>query len=179
MWEVKRKQAGIAKRKAKGKLDKYLRKKPEPVVLGPGRALYITDHHHLARALQEEGVTSTYCRIDEDLSNLNAPAFWAEMEKRKLVYLKNESGKALPASSLPASVADLRDDPFRSLAGRVREEGGFKKSEAEFSEFAWAEFFRARLKAPKDEKEFLALIPQAIALAKSPEAKGLSGFVGN
>jgi len=34
--------------------------KEEPVIIGPGGIFYITDHHHLARALYEIGVSTTY-----------------------------------------------------------------------------------------------------------------------
>lgn len=180
LFEVKRKQEKVAKHKKKSaaKLDKYLRKKFQPVVLGPGKNLYLTDHHHLGRALLAEGISQTYCRIEADLSSLKEKDFWAEMEKRKLVHLY-EKGKSIQASDLPGSISTLRDDPFRSLAGRVREEGGFEKSKAPFSEFAWAEYFRGKLPEPKNESEFLALIPKALELAKSPEAKKLSGFLGD
>jgi hypothetical protein len=32
-------------------LEALLKKKPIPYVLGPGKHIYIVDHHHLARAL--------------------------------------------------------------------------------------------------------------------------------
>ena len=32
-------------------LEALLKKKPIPYVLGPGKQIYIVDHHHLARAL--------------------------------------------------------------------------------------------------------------------------------
>jgi hypothetical protein len=180
MMEVGRKQEKLAERKKKAKkLDKYLRKNPEPAVRGPGGKLYITDHHHLGRALLELDVASTYCTIDLDLSKLSEAKFWAEMKKRKLVYLFDENGKAISPEQLPVTIAKLKDDPYRSIAGQVREKGGFLKSKTPFSEFAWAQYFRSRIPKPKNKAEMLKAIDQAVTLSKKPEAKGLSGYVGD
>jgi hypothetical protein len=45
-----------------------------------------------------------------------------------------------------AAIADLIDDPYRSLAGFVRKRGGFVKTEKPYVEFAWADFFRTRVR---------------------------------
>ena len=42
--------------KAKKKQGEFLGRHMIPVVLGPGKLHYVVDHHHLARALHEEGV---------------------------------------------------------------------------------------------------------------------------
>ena len=39
------------------------------------------------------------------------------------------------------TVAELIDDPFRSLAGELRRAGGFAKDTTPFSEFLWADFY--------------------------------------
>jgi hypothetical protein len=43
--------------------------KEEPIIIGPGGLFYLTDHHHLARALYDVGASNTYCTIVENLSN--------------------------------------------------------------------------------------------------------------
>ncbi len=35
------------------KLQKYIDQNPAPVAIGPGGEFYMTDHHHLARALRQ------------------------------------------------------------------------------------------------------------------------------
>ena len=46
---------------------------------------------------------------------------------------------------LPKSVSDLKDDPFRSLAGELRRAGGFAKDTTPFSESLWADFLRRKI----------------------------------
>jgi len=101
---------------------KYLRKhgKEEPVVIGPGGIFYITDHHHLARALYDMREATTYCIIVNNLSDAELDDFWKQMEDNNEVYLKDQNGNVLTPQDLPTSVKDLGDDPFRSLAGAVR-----------------------------------------------------------
>jgi hypothetical protein len=120
----------------------------EPVVIGPGGLFYITDHHHLARALQEAGATTTYCRISANLSSLNDGAFWQYMVDNNQVYLRDAQGDAIEPSALPSKIADLRDDPFRSLAGAIGQACAFAKQPegsvaTNFLEFSWANYLRA------------------------------------
>ena len=102
---------------------RYLRKhnKVEWIVIGPGGSFYITDHHHLARALYDIGERTTYCKIVNNLSDTTPDAFWKYMEANNKVYLKDQNGDVITPQDLPTSVKDLRNDPFRSLAGEVRE----------------------------------------------------------
>ena len=129
---------------------KYLLKhdKEEPIVIGPGGIFYITDHHHLARALYDLGVSKTYCIIVDNLSDERVDDFWKRMEDDNEVYLNDQNGKAIIPNDLPTSIKDLRNDPFRSLAGAVRESCGFEKgdkssSAEDYLEFQWANYFRA------------------------------------
>lgn len=46
----------VEKSKKQAKLEEYLRSHAVPVVRGPGGALYLIDHHHLAAALAKNGV---------------------------------------------------------------------------------------------------------------------------
>jgi hypothetical protein len=160
------------------KLAAYQRKNPEPVVRGPGGALYIIDHHHLARALANLKIDGTYCTQAADLSKLSSGAFWAEMAARKWVYSKDETGAPRPYSALPASVAGLKDDPYRSLAGAVRKAGGYDKSPRPFAEFLWADFFRPRIARADIEADFDKCLQIALLLARSEEAAGLPGYKG-
>ena len=93
----------------------------EPIVIGPGGAFYITDRHHLARALYDLGEATTYCKVLDNLSGLQPDAFWKHMEDSNGVYLKDDQGNVITPRDLPTSIRELRNDPFRSLAGAVRE----------------------------------------------------------
>ncbi|HUI97734.1 MAG TPA: ParB-like protein, partial [Xanthobacteraceae bacterium] len=79
---------------------------------------------------------------------------------------------------IPDSIADLRDDPFRSLAGELRRIGGYSKETVPFSEFLWADFLRRRIKRKTVEKDFGAAMERAMKLAKSSEAEYLPGWCG-
>src|ERR1700733_6446990 len=74
----------MAKRKhwremAKSHGGKFLGKHMIPVVLGPKQRHYVTDHHHLARALHDEGVKDVAVTVTVNLSKLDADAFWSVM----------------------------------------------------------------------------------------------------
>lgn len=178
--EVSEKVSKISKLMQKPeKFKKYLKKHPEPVVLGPDRIQYITDHHHLARALIELKVETTFCERIEDQSHLKLDEFWTYMDAKKWVYPYDEKGAGpLDFKLLPASVALLKDDPYRSLASAVRDAGGYSKTEIPFAEFAWAGFFRTRIQIGVQPGDFEKAVSKALAIAHSDEAKDLPGFIG-
>src|SRR5450631_116657 len=60
------------------RLSKYV----VPVVRGPRGELFIIDHHHMARALYEEGVNQVTVDVVADLSMLSMPEFWAACDRR-------------------------------------------------------------------------------------------------
>jgi len=49
------------------------------------------------------------------------------MKSNNQVYLKDQNGNTIAPSQLPTSIKNLSNDPFRSLAGAVRELCGFEK----------------------------------------------------
>src|ERR1700748_787489 len=53
-----------------------------PVLLGPKGKSYVIDHHHLARALMEEGVEEVATTTVSDLSMLDKDAFWVFADNR-------------------------------------------------------------------------------------------------
>lgn len=90
----------------------------------------------------------------------------------------DEEGVRRDYKAIPKTVADLKDDPFRSLAGELRRAGGFAKDTTPFSEFLWADFLRRRIKRSSVEKDMTAAMKQALILAKSPNANYLPGWCG-
>src|SRR6266852_312590 len=54
----------------------FLGKHMIPVVLGPKDRHYVIDHHHLARALHDEGVKNVLVTVVANLSKLERDAFW-------------------------------------------------------------------------------------------------------
>ena len=73
-------------------------------------------------------------------------------------------------------------NPYRSLAGLVRQNGGFCKSFREFAEFAWADWFRSKFPTldnqnlPSDPNDKNATVDEAVEMAHSSEAQGLPGY---
>ncbi len=77
---------------------------------------------------------------------------------------------------LPKRIWDLKDDPFRSLAGAVREAGGFAKVDTPYTEFLWRTSTAAHEAAETDD-EFDDAAEKAIRLSRSKDAKHLPGWV--
>lgn len=155
----------------------YLGQHMLPAVVGPKQRFWITDHHHLALALHKEGVTRVLVSQIADLSGLDKDEFMTVMENRNWLHAFDADGQRRPLKDLPKRIWDLKDDPFRSLAGAVREAGGFAKSDILYAEFLWADFYRRRMKRPETDDEFDDAAEKAIKLSRGKDAKHLPGWV--
>jgi hypothetical protein len=124
---------------------RFVSEHPFPAVLGPGERHYITDGHHLGRALLEEGFGMVRLSLIEDFSHFDATAFWREMDRRGLSFPFDAMGRRQEFEKMPQTLRELTDDPFRSLAARVRRAGEYPKDSTPFAEFKWADYFRRRL----------------------------------
>jgi hypothetical protein len=149
-----------------------------PVVRGPDKRYYVVDHHHLARALHDEGVEDILVTVIGDLSMVGRDAFWGVMDNKRWVYPYDAKGERRPFKDLPTSIRDLKDDPYRSLAGELRRDGGFAKDTTPFSEFLWADFLRRRIPRKVVEEHFSKAMEKALELAKSHDAIYLPGWCG-
>jgi hypothetical protein len=170
---------------------KKLKKHPIEVVIGPGGQLFITDHHHGAKAwlgAKTKWRVNGLCKVvnfDKELPSdfgTDEDQFWKTLKDRKLVWLKNERGVDIDASQLPKTLEAMPDDPYRSLAWFVRKKRGFCKSRSEFAEFAWADWFRSKFpnldahdlpSNPKNKKN--QTVNEAVKFAHSQKAKNLPG----
>jgi len=154
-----------------------------PAVRGPRERYYIVDHHHLGLALNEESVESVWVMLLDDLSETVGEQFWRLMEFHRWAHPYDERGRRREYDAIPDSVAKLRDDPYRSLAGFVRKAGGYAKDAAPFTEFLWADFFRPRFARKKLVAGKTGMLPddalrEALAMARSPAARYLPGWSG-
>jgi hypothetical protein len=177
MREVKAKRKQW-RRESNKKGAEFLGKHMIPVVLGPKGRHYVTDHHHLARALHEEGVEHVLVTVVHNFSKLDRDTFWFNLDNRGLMHPYDADGRRRGYKDVPDAVSRLVDDPYRSLAGELRRAGGFAKDTTPFSEFLWADFFRPRIKRKAIENDFAHAMEKALQLAKSEEADYLPGWCG-
>jgi hypothetical protein len=170
-----RKAWGAAK---SAKLDVFLERHMVPVVIGPAKELYLIDHHHLARALLDEKVESVFVTIVDDLSMVKGQAFWTYMEFHGWTHPYDGKGRRHDYADLPKSIAEMVDDPYRSLSGELRDAGGYAKDAQPYAEFVWADFLRPLIKAKSIKRDFTAALAVAMRHAKSDEASYLPGWCG-
>jgi len=149
-----------------------------PVISGPKGRHYLIDHHHLARALHDEGVKQIAITVVADLQKLDKDSFWTYLDNRGWMHPYDDRGRRRGYKDLPRRISELTDDPYRSLAGELRRAGGFAKDTTPFSEFLWADYLRRRIKRARVEASFTAAIEQALRLAKSEDADYLPGWCG-
>jgi hypothetical protein len=146
-----------------------------PAVKGPDDTLFITDHHHLGRAAHELEIRSAFVDIEADFSACSMEEFWRRMDERRWVHPLDESGVRHTYDHIPKHLDKLKDDIYRSLAGYVRDAGGYDKTPTAFAEFVWADFFRRSLAVEEVAADFSAAVERALALATGEAAKGLPG----
>lgn len=163
---------------SKEKGGKFLGRHMMPVILGPKDEHYIIDHHHLSRALLDEGMDEVLVTVVANLRRLEKDEFWSYVDNRGWLHPFDEHGRRRSTNDLPKSVAGLVDDPFRSLAGELRRVGGFAKDTTPFSEFLWADFLRRRVRRNLVEDAFDDALEQAMQLAKGQDADHLPGWCG-
>jgi hypothetical protein len=176
MIEVEAKRKHLAALSAKEQQE-FLESHPMPVVIGPDKRLYITDHHHLARAALEAGVAGGYFTIDADFGSYGTEEFWRKMDENSWVHPLDQNGVRHHYACIPNHLNQLIDDVYRSLAGFVRDAGGYEKTRTAFAEFIWADFFRRNVAIEDVHADFHLAVRHAQRLARSPLAKGIPGFM--
>ncbi|MFT3812832.1 MAG: ParB-like protein [Acidovorax sp.] len=163
--------------------DKLLQSHWFPAVRGPGGRFYIVDHHHLGQALLQEAVKTVWVMQLADFSAAEPGLFWRLMEFRQWAHPYDEKGQRHDLSAIPKRLEQLKDDPYRSLAGEVRKAGGYAKDVAPYTEFLWADFFRphfdkSALRGSDGQGLPQASVVAAVALARSGKARFLPGWSG-
>ncbi|MBF7013731.1 ParB-like protein [Novosphingobium resinovorum] len=149
-----------------------------PVVVGPKGRRWMVDHHHLARALHDEGVLHILVSVVADLSHLKADAFMTYMDNRNWLHPFDDTGHRQDYKAIPKHIGKLTDDPYRSLAGQLRRMGGYAKVDILYAEFLWASFLRDRIKASRLRDDFDGCVDKALVLARSAHAAHLPGWAG-
>lgn len=164
----------------KHQLLKYLKENPLPAVAGPDGRMYLTDHHHLGRALIEMGIDRSFFIVQHDFSDIPEHKFFDVLKVLELVHPFDENGKERTYKEIPKLLTQLKDDPYRSLAGFVRRAGGYTKVDKAYLEFQWADHFRPLI--PKEmlmtKKGIRQAVNMALKIAKSAQSEHMLGWVG-
>ena len=163
----------LGRKKRKELLEKHW----FPGVLGPKQRVYIVDHHHLGLALLEERVKSVPVMIQRDFSWVEPAVFWRTMEFNRWAHPYDQHGNRNDYEAIPGSLVDMADDPYRTLAMRVRVAGGCAKDAVPYAEFLWADFYRHRLKLPGGRIS-AKVLQEAVLMAHSHDAAYLPGWSG-
>ena len=156
----------------------FMKAHPMPAVIGPRGALYITDHHHLGRAALDAKVSNGCFLVEADLSKCTPEAFWKEMNENQWVHPLDGNGVRHYYAAIPGNLSELVDDVYRSLAGYVRDAGGFDKTPTAFAEFVWADFFRRNIAVETVRSDFQTAVHAGLSLAHGKWAKHIPGFNG-
>src|SRR5437868_8790890 len=100
------------------------------------------------------------------------------MEKNQWVHPLDENGVRHYCTRIPDQLDVLVDDMYRSIAGYVRDAGGYDKTPEAFAEFVWADFFRRAIPIELVRENFHEAVVQATLAAKSHRARVMPGFNG-
>jgi fibronectin-binding autotransporter adhesin len=95
----------------------------EPVVIGPGGVLYLTDGHHTFTALENSAYGASnptvYVNVIANFSNLTQSQFWAAMQSADLLLPLNDgvpqTVNLSTGAPIPTSLQGLTQDPYRGL----------------------------------------------------------------
>lgn len=179
----------LEKKYKKGKLDKYLKKKAIPAILGPDMLFYIQDGHHTMAALdlskkipQEEKKTIISELIDK--SELSAYDFKKYMIDNQKVFLLNKDYKLQTFEEIPANFKAMQDNPYRSFAELVQNAQGFCKAKFNYLEFLWGKYFEEELLKEgivltESNDSLYSLVDKGVEMATRERAKTLPGFKAN
>jgi hypothetical protein len=177
LYEVERKRAEWRERRAEDG-GEFLGAHMIPAVIGPGGTYWLIDHHHLARALHEEGVERVLVTVMAKLDHLPKRRFYGFLDRHNWLHPYDADGRRREWKDIPNHIGRLDDDPYRSLAGEVRRAGGFAKMPTPYTEFLWSDFFRDRIGRKLVRDRFAKALTRALTLARSHEAAYLPGFAG-
>ncbi len=176
--EVEQKQAKYHQLPTAEAKAEALRADPGIAVIGPRGEPYLIDHHHLFRALLQEHVARGFVKIADNFADLGVGEFWRLLDSKGLVFPYDENGKGpLPPEKFPTTLAELKDDPYRTLAGLVTARGGFTKETVPFLEFRWAQYFRPLVAIGEGDAGMETAVQAALAISHAPEASQLPGFI--
>ena len=140
-----------------------------PVVLGPKKRNYVVDHHHMARALLEEGV-----KVTSDLSKLDKDAFLTVLDNRGRMHQRQAARlrRAAQEHGRP------RRRPLPQRCWRIAQARRLRQGHDAFQRIPVGGFPAPAHRPGCVAKSFDKAIKRALALAKSEDADYLPGWCG-
>lgn len=182
MYSISEKIKEVESAYKKNKIKKYLKSNIAPAIIGPNGFYYIIDKHHTSYAILHAQIPNEfkilYLDIIENYSNLPKNEFIQILIKKHYTWLYDRDQNLRKFDELPRSIDKLEDDPYRSLAWKVRKEKGFNKVKVPYLEFYWGQFFfhqGIRLTSSKPN-EIKKVLKEALLLSKSNAAQKLPGY---
>jgi autotransporter-associated beta strand protein len=143
----------------------------EPVVIGPGGVLYLTDGHHtftsLLNSIYGPGNPAVYVDVIANYSNLTTSQFWTQMQASNfLLPIDNgvpQTVNVATGAPIPTSLQALTNDPYRGLEYAILKQKnsvlfptaanitgvvgsstpGLDKVTGFYSDFIWANAYRS------------------------------------
>ena len=149
-----------------------------PAVKGPKKKFFILDRHHAALALLAEKSVAVQVGVVKDLSGLSETSFWIFLDHYSWTHCYDAKGRRRPLAEIPKRFEDITDDPYRSLAGELRDAGGFSKIDLPFLEFLWANYLRECVPKRLLKSSPEQALKEAMSMASSKNASHLPGWCG-
>lgn len=149
-----------------------------PAVRGPGKKYFVLDRHHAALAMTREKEECVQVGLVRDLSALSAENFWIFLDHYSWMHCYDPKGRRQPLDAVPKRFEDMQDDPYRSLAGELRDRGGYSKVDVPFLEFLWANHLRQQIPTRLLKNDPKKALEKALKIAPSKECSFLPGWCG-
>jgi len=176
--EVRRRRADFTRQSAKERRA-YLRGKPVPLVRSASGDLWMLDRHHrLGGLIAVDPDATTFGYVVLQLESSDRLEILQALKERGWLYLHDARGRGpLPPETLPTGLADLQDDPYRSLVWALKQEKRIAAAPLiPFHEFRWGAWLRSRSLPPFDSLHLEPALPAARALVRSTAASHLAGW---
>jgi hypothetical protein len=141
----------------------------------------MVDRHHRLRGLIElDPAATAFGYLVLDRPHDGREAVLAELRARGWLYLYDGRGHGpLAPGALPQRLADLQDDPYRSLVWKLKKEGMIEPAPLiPFHEFRWGAWLRTRPLPPFSSGNLAPALAAARSLVRSRAASHLAGWRG-
>ena len=144
-----------------------------PVVRGPDKRYYVVDHHHLARALHDEGVKDILVTVIGDLTMVERDAFWGVMDNKRWVYPYDAKGERRHFKDLPKTVDRAQGRSFPQPRRRIAPRRRLRQGHDAVQRISVGRFPAPEDVAQERRRKFRQGDGEGLALAKK-QGRGLS-----